>query len=268
MIISLYLVLFLSLLISVYLFILKLKETKKGKLNERITAYLKERGDLFSYDRIEVYLRKNGYPFELTPITYLFTKFLLTISLFFIFLTNGSPILGALFSVVGFFLNNIVIGLKNKEENRQILFELRDIYDTIIIQVESGVFIGDVLTQLYKIPKGKRLKKALARLSAEINMTGEIKPALKSFAEKFNSQDITNFVIVISQSLDSGQIKKELRDRSNEISHDISREINKGKKALENTMKRILLFILIGVIFTLVYVTWGDLGSGINSLTK
>lgn len=250
------LLMFLLIFLLVYFLILRLKETKKENLIAKVSAYLRQvKEGYFAYQRIERYLKSMGNPFDLTPIAYVMGKFLISAILLICFIIAGDYMKSVLAALVGFFLIDILIQMQNKKDMKKIIFELRDVYDLLRIQMASGVFIGSALTEAYLVVSSKRLKKSLAILSAEINVTKNIENALDNFDERFKSVEIANFVMVIKQSLKTGQSKQELNDMSEEISEINLIAIQEKTKKIENTATLISLLIFIGILITALYFT-------------
>lgn len=137
-------------------------------------------------------------------------------SSFIVFVIFSSNLfLAIVLGFLGFYLIDLIIFLNNSSEMKKIKVQLTDVYDFLNIQTSAGVFIGSALTESYLIVKNKRLKRALAELCAEINLTKDINLALDKFQRNFKSVEIETFTLTIKQSLRTGKIEQALNDLSN-----------------------------------------------------
>ena len=214
-IILLYAIIIVSVFITVYYFIINLKMAKKDNFNaiKGFNKFLmKNTSNYFSYDRIALYLKKNGNPLGVSPAGYLISKCI--VAFMFFIITSANIIFSIIATVIGYCALDLIISISNKNDMKNIRLELADVYDFLSIQTSAGVFIGAALTESYLLVGNKRLKKALAELCAEINLTKDINNALDKFGESFNSVEIDCFILIIKQSLVSGKIEQALDDLS------------------------------------------------------
>ncbi len=179
------------------------------KVNEILKKFDK---GYFSYKRIEEDLKRKGNPLKLSPAGFIICKLLCAFIGFMLFF--DSAVLAVTMLVLGFFFLDLAMKYSDKQDMKKIRLEIVDIYDFLSIQTAAGVFIGSALTECYLIARNKRLKKALAELCAEINLTKNIISSLDKFGECFNSVEIDSFVLTIKQSLITGRIEEALNDLS------------------------------------------------------
>jgi tight adherence protein C len=215
-ILALYIIIGFSIFLGSYYILTHIKYHKKkdGIKYAKINGLLRNRKEgYFSYERIYNYLKRNGNPLSLSPGGFIITKFISSMIIFVIFLSN--PFLAVLLAFAGFYLIELIIFLDNRSEMKKIKIQLTDVYDFLNIQTSAGVFIGSALTEAYLMVKNKRLKRALAELCAEINLTKNINTALDKFEQNFNSVEIEAFTLTIKQSLITGKIEQALNDLSN-----------------------------------------------------
>ncbi|WP_143315247.1 type II secretion system F family protein [Clostridium sp. HBUAS56017] len=192
----------------------KKNKNKKVESFDKINNLLRKRETgYFSYERIFIYLKKNGNPLKVSPGGFIICKFLCSIICFVVF--SEEIILAILISILGFFIIDGVIYISNKQDMNKIKIQIVDVYDFLSIQTAAGVFIGLALTECYLMVKNKRLKTALAELCAEINLKKDVASALDKFGESFNSVEIDAFILTIKQSLRTGRIQQALEDLSN-----------------------------------------------------
>lgn len=185
------------------------------KSTDLITERIKRNNKgYFSYDRIYKYLKTRGNPMDLSPAGFLILKVLFSI-IFFIILLGKDILASILAAIFGFFLLDLLHDLSDKNDMKKIRLQIADVYDFLNIQTAAGVFIGTALTEAYLIVRNKRLKKALAELCAEINLTKNIEVSLDNFNENFISVEIDAFVLTIKQSLKTGKSQQALEDLAN-----------------------------------------------------
>lgn len=236
------------------------KKLETDNHDSKLNIFLKSKKGYFSFDRIRNFLISRGNPLNLSPISYLVIKFLLTILLFSIFISkNPTPLsilIQSLFTVLGFFLIDICYTISNISDSKEIRYDLPYAYDTLCLQNTAGVFIGNALKDLYMIVKNKRLKKALTELSAEIIFTNNIDKALDNFSLKFHSSYIDTFVMTIKQILLTGKAQDILEDISDGIKYENLTDSKKITNKIENhiSLTEFLLYFgfTIIVIFSLI----------------
>ncbi|MCR3758892.1 type II secretion system F family protein [Clostridium felsineum] len=251
---------FLLVFLSIYLY---LSGERKAKLTSNMNSYLKKINGQFSYDNIEKYLRRCGNPYNLTPLGYILGKVLVASILLFFSVISSAYFAVIPVTVVGYFLLDILLWIKDKKDTKQISFQFRDVYDLLNIQMTAGTFIGTALVDCYLVVSNPRFKKSLAILSAEISVTKNISQALKHFAEQYkeNNDDITNFVMTIEQSIQTGQSKEQLIDMSENISDMAVLAIQEQTEKVKSTSDNIKVLIFIGILVTIVYFVSMEIGS-------
>lgn len=253
--------LFLGILITLYLYLRYRVEKKiqgegqeESSIIKRLNIYLGgNKEGYFSRERIERYLKSMGNGFELTPLGYISGKILISVILFIALIISREYLAAVILGLLGFFLLDILLKVKDKQDMKVIQFELKDVYDSLTMQISAGVYIGTALTESYLVATNKRLKKSLAVLSAEISMTQNIENALNNFCEKFNSTEINNFVMTIKQSLQTGQSKEQLEDLSEQQSEMNLIAVQENTKKIGVTVTIIEILLFVGILITVLY---------------
>ena len=256
-------VLLISIFITVYIYFIyridkKIKE-EQGELSlslyQKLNIYLggvKE--GYFSYERIRKYLKKTGNTYNLTPLGYITLKLLIPAIFLFLFIIIGNAYIpGIILAILGYFILDILIKQRDKKDMKAIKFELRDIYDSLKMQITAGVFIGDALKECYLIASNKRFKNSLAILSAEIALNNNIDAALDNFLESFNSEEIKNFVLSIKQSLKTNKIKEQLEDQSEQINEMNLIVLQDATKKINDKVTVIQLLVFAGIFVATFY---------------
>lgn len=262
-IIILKLVLFLLIAVIIYSYILyrvdkKINGEGAGGISiyKKFGVYLREiKEGYFSYTRIENYLKRLGNPFQLTPVGYIIGKALISIILMMSFFISGTYIAGIIAAVFGYFIIDIIMILKDTEDMKKIKFDLKNVYDSLTMQIAAGTFIGTAISELYLIASNKRLKKSLSVLSAEININHNIASALDNFEANFKSDDVSSFVLAIKQSLLTGQNKQQIEDLSEQLSEMNLITVQESTKKIDHIVTIIELLLFVGILITMMYFT-------------
>lgn len=256
-------IMFTLILVIAYFFFLTIFEKKKNlKLN--IINRLKEFDKYSLYELLERYLKRRG--FEYLSITmYIFIK--LICAAFFLIICElvGLYITGAVAALIGFFLIDIIIYLKDRGDKKEIDFQLGSVYSMLEIQMTSGVFIGDALSSAYLVVSNERLKEQLAVLSATISITKNIFTALENFKDKFNSQSIDNFVMVIEQGLQTGKFGKDFAGLAKKMADIREAEMEEQLRNVQDKADILGIAIFLGIVFiafylcsSLLFNTWSN----------
>lgn len=258
-------IMFFLMLGCIYMCILS-KTEKKEKISFKVSSYLKQfREGYFSYERIEKYLKSRGFDY-ITPAKYISIKFIVAAIFLILCELSGLYVIGIIVSITGFFLIDIIIAVKNKNDEEKIDAELGNVYSSLQIQMASGVFIGNALSDAYLVVKDKRLKEGLAIMSAEIKITKDIEKALDNFGERFISGSILNFVMVVKQSLETGQVEEEFQYMCEEMVEIKAIAAQEETKNIEDMATWIAFAIFLGVFFIAFYTSGSTLLNGWSSI--
>ncbi|MBQ8822981.1 MAG: type II secretion system F family protein [Lachnospiraceae bacterium] len=177
-------------------------------------------GPIWSYDRWDSFLRKNGAKYHLgkwiTPFSFLGISFLAgLLGLFFGAYMGG--IAAVIMAAAGIFLPGIYIEYANGKDNREMFTELDLIYCALGIQIRAGVYVTDALAECYGRVSQVRLREGLEMLSGDIVMKADLDDALERFQGSFNNRYIDTLCITILQAMESGQAVELLGDIGEQI---------------------------------------------------
>lgn len=188
---------------------------------ENICMLLKNySGPIWSYDRWDAYLKKNGAAYHLGKWINPFSFFLLSGGLGLLGVLFGSYMDGAvgiLLGIAGIFLPGIYIEYANTRDNREMISELNLIYCALGIQIRAGVYVTDALAECYGRVSQLRLREGLQMLSGDIVMKADLDDALEKFQGCFNNRYIDTLCITILQAMESGQAVELLGDIGEQI---------------------------------------------------
>lgn len=263
---------------SIFLFLLN-DLIKTGQLKEKYTSIIDKNKEsirrnmkgskikAFNYDELELYISRSGLGFmtkeKMTPITYMITKIFFSIFGLFVGL-QLSLVYGLIFMLVGYIGLDFIINESNKGDNRLMLEDIKNVYDTLRIQTKAGVYITNVLTECYLVVQNKRLKQALLKLTSDIIAKNDIETSLDSFRNKFSNEYIDTMTIIIKQSLQTGQAAKMFEDIRNQITDIEAAIVMNEKQKIARKIVTVQVMLYIAIILISVYIAMISLSTGLD----
>ena len=152
--------------------------------------------------------------------------------------------IGVLIGTVAYFLPDLFFTLKNENDNKRILREIKSIYDTIQIKTQGGMFLTSAIVECYKNTRNRRLKKALYEMSGQIIAKNDLAETIDAFNLKFKNKYIDNLCIILKQALDSGktvEIMQSIQDQLTDMQDAVNLQI-KNKLSAKVTIIMLLIF--------------------------
>ena len=221
----------------------------------------------FNSDDISLYISRSGLGFmfneKLTPLSYVMIRIGLIFALAIVGLQE-SLIGGLIGAVIGYFALDFLADMSNKSDNDKMLDDIKNVYDTLRIQTKAGVYITSVITDCYLVVQNKRLKKAFLRLTSDIAAKNDVDAALDEFRNKFENEYINALVIIIKQSMKTGQATKMFEDIRAQIT-DIEVAMMESEKRRVQTMITICQVILYTAIIAVsIYIAVVALQNGLG----
>lgn len=221
----------------------------------------------FNYNELELYINRTGLKYmtneKLTPLTYTIFKIVFAI-LFMIIGFQNSILLGLLLPLVGYFMLDIIADISNRSDNVNMLEDIKNVYDVLRIQTKAGVYIASIITDCYLVVQNKRLKKAFLRLTSNIAAKNDIETSLDEFRNRFDNEYINTLVVVIKQSMETGQAAKSFDDIRAQIT-DIEVAMIEAEKNRIRTMIIVCQVLLyVSIIAVSLFVAVQALSSGIK----
>lgn len=188
---------------------------KRARL-QLINAMQRNTGrNVFSYNYQARRLNKLGVNYyshgRVTPVVYLLYKIGALMAGF----TVGmmlNPLAGLFFAGIGYFVPDKAIEYRNREDNRKMLGSIMNIYDVILLQINSGEYITQVLIDAYRVSSHPRLKTALMELTGDIVSTNDMVLSMEMFDDKFDNENIHNLVVLVKQLSETGSVAGLLSD--------------------------------------------------------
>lgn len=221
----------------------------------------------FNYDEVEQYINSSGLAFmtdyKMTPLMYVLLRTGLAIFLMIIGL-QFSLFAGLVLLPIGYFGLDFIINVSDKSDNDKMLSDIEDVYDTLRIQTKAGVYITSVLTDCYLVVKNKRLKSAFLKLTSDIAAKNDIDIALDDFRAKFRNEYIDTLVIIIKQSMKTGQAAKMFDDIREQIADIDAAMIINEKNSINGKIILVQMLVYTVIIVVSVYITFISIASGLN----
>lgn len=214
----------------------------------------------FNYDELTLYISRSGLGYmtndKMTPLTYTLLRLFLAVFCMIVGFQD-SVLLGLILLPIGYFALDFVINISNNSDNTNMLDDIKNVYDTLRIQTKAGVYITSVITDCYLVVQNKRLKKAFLKLTSDIAAKNDLDSALDDFRNKFDNEYLNTLVIIIKQSMKTGQAAKMFEDIRNQIT-DIEAAMMAAEKVRIQTMItfcQIMLYVSIIAVSIFIAVT-------------
>lgn len=213
-----------------------------------------------AYEELKLFISQNGISYEwghsVSPQEYIAFKAVVSAIIAALLMVYRGFSLGNLFLAVCFFFGFYWLfgwrdKQKNKKYNEKMLTDIQTIYNTLIIQSTSGVFLTDALTECYKQVQSVRLKDALRELTNSIIAKHDVNAALDVFSIKFQNQYIDTLCTTLKQSQQSGQTRELLTDVSEQLT-DVVHAINIRQQAAIDTKISLLQVAIFAVITAII----------------
>lgn len=221
----------------------------------------------FNYDAVEQYINESGLAFmtdyKMTPLMYILLRVGLALFLMIIGI-QINVLYGLALLPIGYFGLDFIINMSDKDDNNKMLADIEDVYDTLRIQTKAGVYITSVLTDCYLVVRNKRLKSAFLKLTSDIAAKNDIDAALDDFRGKFRNEYIDTLVIIIKQSMQTGQAAKMFDDIREQIADIDAAMIINEKNNINNKIIFVQMIVYVAIIVVAVYITFISITSGLG----
>lgn len=148
---------------------------------------------------------------KVTPLVYLTYKIAALTAGFIIGMMFNFP-LGIVLAFIGYIIPDKLIEQRNKDDNKKMLSSVMNIYDIMLLQINSGEYITHVLIDAYRVTTHPRLKAALMELTGDIASTNNLVLSMEMFDSKFDNDNIHNLVVLVRQLSDTGSVAGLLSD--------------------------------------------------------
>lgn len=181
-----------------------------------VSAMKLNRGrNVFSYNYQSQRLGKLGVTYyshgKVTPTVYLTYKITALIAGF----VTGmlfNPVIGVVMGITGYIMPDKLIEARNRQDNEKMLGSIMDIYDIVLLQINSGEYITQVLIDAYRVSTHPRLKEALLELTGDIISTNDLVLSMQMLDNKFDNENIHNLVVLVRQLTETGSVSGLLSD--------------------------------------------------------
>lgn len=237
--------------------------TRQSLLNSMKASTIKS----FNYDAVEQYINSSGLAYmtnyKMTPLMYIMLRVSLALFLMILGL-QFNLFAGLALLPIGYFGLDFIINISDKADNDKMLADIEDVYDTLRIQTKAGVYITSVLTDCYLVVKNKRLKSAFLKLTSDIAAKNDIDTALDDFRGKFRNEYIDTLVIIIKQSMQTGQAAKMFDDIREQIADIDAAMLINEKNSINSKIIFVQMIVYVAIIVVAVYITFISITNGLN----
>lgn len=237
--------------------------TRQSFLNSMKASTIKS----FNYDAVEQYINSSGLAYmtnyKMTPLMYIMLRIVLALFLVILGL-QFNLFAGLALLPIGYFGLDFIINMSDKADNDKMLADIEDVYDTLRIQTKAGVYITSVLTDCYLVVRNKRLKSAFLKLTSDIAAKNDIDTALDDFRGKFRNEYIDTLVIIIKQSMQTGQAAKMFDDIREQIADIDAAMLINEKNSINSKIIFVQMIVYVAIIVVAVYITFISITNGLN----
>lgn len=191
-------------------------EFAREQLRKGLSQYMREtKWNFFNYYYLQKFLDNVGATYyskgAVTPLVFMSYKLLSLIVGFLVGLIFH-PVLGVLIAMIAFTLPNRRMKKRNDKDNEAMMRDIMSIYDVVLLQTNSGVYIAQILIDAYMVVENMRLKSALLELTGKIKETNDVRTSLDVFSNRFANEHIENLAVAIGQSVETGNSARMLSD--------------------------------------------------------
>lgn len=253
-------------------FIKEINEIKNGKGGDiGYKETIRKKMVLFApFKTTEEELNKMGDPFpiHLDLLGYTVLKIGLGI-LFFIglYVRFENLIIGIIGIPIGFYLLDWIYKRSNKRDLDFIRLDLEEVYNSLRFSIRSKESLGIALANAYTgARKSERLRKALLRLAAKINMTADIEGALDDFKNRFDFDETNLFANSLKQALKTGLVENVLQGQAVQLNRKNTEYRN---TQIEKVDKPLYIYggaIFIGAMALVFMITFAEVGNSLNQI--
>lgn len=160
---------------------------------------------------------------------------------------------GILGLAVGSFLPTCLLWMSDQRDNDILMKDLKWLYETITVQLQSGLHIYQALQESEGLMKNKRLRMALHQLTEQLSKGTDMTAALMDFEESFSNRYISSFSLILRQMQDSGYAVKLLEDIRLQIEEMERTQLIRKKEALEMQLQVFQMLLFIGILALVIY---------------
>lgn len=209
-----------------------------------------------AYARLGAWLKKNGASYHIgkktDPGRFVAICALLSVAGFLAGLSLGIVFSVLLALVMGMILP-LYVPAMNRSDNREMLSDIKLIYHCLEVQISSGVYVTDALSECVMSVRHRRLVDALNTFSADMIMKSDVYASLEKFRSSFDDRYIDSLCITVVQALESGQAVELLADIAEQVSDMEEDVLQSGKASLDRVLTLCQLLVLAAVMGTALY---------------
>lgn len=239
------------------------------KVYRKINGHLvekKEKKGGFNYDKILLFLKKSGllykYPSLGTPIVFISVKILLGLLLGTLLMSLSFPAFIAGF-LLGYKALDIYARLYNQSYNHNVNTDIQIIYNSLLIQISSGVYPLTALAECYDLVDDPRLQLALMEFSVGLQNHNSSNNLIKEFQNSFDNKYIDSLCLILEQGLQSGKFIGIIEDVSNQIKSSSMLRLQQKRLSMDRSMTLTILILFSDVISVIIYLAINGISSNL-----
>lgn len=256
--------------LTIVMIIVALKPAERAvEVYTRVNGRLRKGGrrSFFDYQKVHSFLLKNGviYRWEKfeEPAYYVMVKIMIGLIMAISF-SLAHYLLFPIGFIFGYKIVDIAFVLQNKSDNKKMQEDIILIYNTLSIQIRSGVLPINALQETKTIVKNKRLWTALRELSGD--MTTSRRSAIKNFNEKFDNQYIDSLCVTVAQADESGHSVELLGDIAQQVKAFDKNLLDEKKQKIDRHLTIGMLILFLDVMAIVIYVAMRNIVSELGVL--
>lgn len=243
------------------------KEVAERNRKAIIKKMGKSKNKSFNYNELDSYINRKGVgymtKYKLTPIGFIYVRVLASIFWFIVGL-QVNFFVGLLLAPIGYYGLIYIINESDKADNKAMLEDIKGIYDTLRIQTKAGNYITNILVDCYLFVQNKRLKSALLDLTKDITANKDIDITLDKFRGKFDNEYIDTLVLIIKQSMKTGQAAQIFEDIRKRISDIEGAMVLNEQAKIKAKILTVQVILYLAIILVSIFISIKGLSAGIN----
>lgn len=223
------------------------------ELSAKFEKFIRE-NNVNLYYKIELWLKSRGagrlYKELVDPAVFILVSIAFGL-LGYLLLSDSIAKIGAVLAGIFFtFLPTLLLVVKDRSENEEMLADIDKLYNSLRTQIDSNIYATTAVYNSIELVRNERLKEGLIEFSKNITYSSNVKLACVDFIEKFHNTYITSLAnIIIQVTLESGASKELLEDIEIQLDALQQARLEYIKENYKNKLN-IILFLILGITLT------------------
>ena len=164
-----------------------------------------------------------------------------------------APLISVVGFILGFFLLDIHLFLKNKKSNDEMMSDIMEMSRSVLYGARGGQYISEALSDAVLVVENKRLKKEMIKMKMGLASGESIEACLDEFEDHFSNAEINAFVTVIKSLISTGQLDEALKTLESNITREQSGVNKRRLTILENKTLGYVMLVAFDILLVLLY---------------